>query len=120
MTGIITVSRGPPAEVAGAAAGAGRQHLVQNRIEREMPSSHFQQFLDEATTPDPSSDHPLGPDCLYGLYVSWASLHGFRPKSDQAFRAGMLRCGVHPDNCRLHMTGPAAADYILYSYPAVA
>jgi hypothetical protein len=94
--------------------------MMQNRREREMPSSHFQQFLDEATTPDPSGDHPLGPDCLYGLYVNWASLHGFRPKPDQAFRAGMLRCGVDPDNCQLHMTGPAAADYILYSYPAVA
>jgi len=43
-----------------------------------------------------------------------------RAKPDQAFRAGMLRCGVDPDDCRLHMTGPAAADYILYSYPAVA
>jgi hypothetical protein len=94
--------------------------MLQNRIEREMPSSHFQQFLDEATTPDPSTDHPLGPDCLYGLYVSWASLHGLRAKPDQAFRAGMLRCGVDPDDCRLHMTGPAAADYILCSYPAVA
>jgi hypothetical protein len=94
--------------------------MVQNRRERDMPSSHFQQFLDEATTADPSADHPLGPDCLYGLYVSWASLHGFRAKSDQAFRAGMLRCGVNPADCQLHMTGPAAADYILCSYPAVA
>jgi hypothetical protein len=42
------------------------------------------------------------------------------PKPDQAFRAGMLRCGVDVHNSRLHMTGPAAADYILSSYPAVA
>ncbi|BCW79904.1 MULTISPECIES: hypothetical protein [Micrococcaceae] len=85
-----------------------------------MSASHFQQFLDEATTPDPSGDSPLGPDCLYGLYVSWAALHGLSPKPDQAFRAGMLRCGVDVRNSRLRMTGPAAADYILSSYPAVA
>jgi hypothetical protein len=94
--------------------------MLQKRIEPRMPSSHFQQFLSEATTPDPSAEHPLGPDCLYGLYVSWASLHGLQPKSDQAFRAGMQRCGVDIDDSQLHMTGPAAADYILSSYPAVA
>lgn len=85
-----------------------------------MTSSHYQQFLDEATVPDESAEHPLRPDCLYGLYVSWASLHGFQAKPDQAFRAGMQRCGVDVHDCRRHMTGPAAADYILSSYPAVA
>ncbi len=85
-----------------------------------MPSSHFQQFLDQATVHDAAAEHPLGPDCLYGLYVSWAALHGFRAKSDQAFRAGMKRCGVDIKHSQLHMTGPAAADYILYSYPDVA
>lgn len=85
-----------------------------------MASSHFQQFLDEATTSEPSNDFPLGPDCLYGLYVSWAALHGLPPKPDQAFRAGMLRCGVDVRNSSLRMTGPAATDYILSSYPAVA
>ena len=85
-----------------------------------MATSHFQQFLQQATVFDPSSDSTLGPDCLYGLYVSWCGLHGYAPKSDQAFRAGMLRCGVDVNNSWLHMTGPAAADYILSSYPAVA
>lgn len=85
-----------------------------------MATSHFQQFLDEATLFDPSSDSMLGPDCLYGLYISWASLHGLAPKSDQVFRAGMQRCGVDLHDSRLRMTGPAAADYILTSYPAVA
>jgi len=85
-----------------------------------MASSQFQQFLNEATAPDLSGESPLGPDCLYGLYVSWAALHGLTPKPDQAFRAGMLRCGVDVRNSRLRMTGPAAADYILCSYPAVA
>ena len=85
-----------------------------------MASSQFQKFLDEATTSEPSGDSPLGPDCLYGLYVSWAALHGLVPKPDQAFRAGMLRCGVDVRDSKLRMTGPAAADYILSSYPAVA
>jgi hypothetical protein len=85
-----------------------------------VATSHFQQFLDQATSPDPSSDSGLTPDSLYGLYVSWAELHKFRAKSDQAFRAGMHRCGVDVNNCHLHMHGPAAADYILSSYPAVA
>lgn len=85
-----------------------------------MSASQFQQFLNEATTSEPSGDSPLGPDCLYGLYVSWAALHGLTPKPDQAFRAGMLRCGVDVRDSKLRMTGPAAADYILSSYPAVA
>ena len=85
-----------------------------------MAVSQFQQFLDEATVFDPSSDGALGPDCLYGLYVSWAELHGLEPKSDQAFRAGMHRCGIDLGDSRLRMTGPAAADYIVRSYPAVA
>ena len=85
-----------------------------------MAFSQFQQFLNEATAPDPSNESPTGPDCLYGLYVSWAALHGLAPKPDQAFRAGMLRCGVDIRNSHLRMTGPAAADYILSSYPAVA
>lgn len=85
-----------------------------------MWSSQFQQFLNEATAPDPGRDFPLGPDCLYGLYVSWCALHGSKPKPDQAFRAGMLRCGVDVRNSHLRMKGPAAADYILSSYPDVA
>lgn len=93
---------------------------MQERKGPIVASSHFEQFLEEATIFDPSSDTMLGPDCLYGLYISWANLHGLTPKSDQAFRAGMHRCGVDVHDSRLHMTGPAAADYILYSYPAVA
>lgn len=93
---------------------------MQERKSLEMALSQFQQFLDEATSPDPFDESSLGPDCLYGLYVSWADLHGMAPKSDQAFRAGMLRCGVDVRNCPLRMKGPAAANFILSSYPAVA
>jgi hypothetical protein len=32
----------------------------------------------------------------------------------------MRRCGIDLDNTRLRMKGPAAADYILSSYPALA
>jgi hypothetical protein len=94
--------------------------MLQKRKIPNVATSHFQQFLEEATIFDPSSDSTLGPDCLYGLYVSWATLHGMTPRSDQAFRAGMHRCGVDVHDSRLYMTGPAAADYILSSYPAVA
>lgn len=85
-----------------------------------MAISHFQQFLNQATVADASADVRLDPDSLYGLYVSWAALNHVRAKSDQAFRAGMHRCGVDVNDCHLHMCGPAAADYILSSYPAVA
>ncbi len=85
-----------------------------------MAISHIQQFLQEATITDPSGDSPVTADCLYGLYVSWARLRGYAAKPDQSFRAGMRRCGVDVNDSRLHMTGPAAADYILSSYPAVA
>jgi len=85
-----------------------------------VATSHFQQFLDQSTVADPASESTLDPDSFYGLYVSWAELHHLRVKSDQAFRAGMQRCGVDVNDCHLQMCGPAAADYILTSYPAVA
>jgi hypothetical protein len=85
-----------------------------------MVTSHYEQFLDEATVPDPDTDCPLGPDCLYGLYTSWCLLQGMEPKSDITFRAAMHRCGIDVHDSRLRMTGPAMADYILSSYPPAA
>ncbi|MDQ1623874.1 MAG: hypothetical protein QOH19_2292 [Actinomycetota bacterium] len=82
-----------------------------------MATSHFEQFLLEATVPD-ETHCPLGPDCLYGLYTSWCLLHHITPTLETTFQAAMHRCGVHRRNSRLRMTGPAAADYILTSYPA--
>ena len=93
---------------------------MQARNEPTLATSHFQLFLQQATTFDPASDSSLSADCLYGLYVSWARLSRMPVRSDQAFRAGMRECGVDLANSRLHMTGPAAADYIVSSYPAVA
>jgi len=85
-----------------------------------MAATHFEQFLSDATVPDPDTDCPLGPDCLYGLYTSWCFLNGTKPEPDSAFRAAMHRCGVDVHASRLRMKGPAAADYILASYPAAA
>jgi len=80
-----------------------------------MATSHFEQFLDEATVPDLDTDCPLGTDCLYGLYTSWCLLHGMKPQVDSTFRAAMHRCDIDIHGRR--MRGPAAADYILASYP---
>ncbi|MBT2513307.1 hypothetical protein [Arthrobacter sp. ISL-30] len=85
-----------------------------------MATSHFELFLEDTTIPDPDTDCPLGPDCLYGLYVSWCALQGVEPRTDIAFRAGMHLCGIDIHDARLRMTGPAAADYILSSYPPAA
>lgn len=85
-----------------------------------MAALHFEQFLDEATLSDPDTDCSLELDCLYGLYISWCLLHGREPKPDVTFRAGMHRCGIDIRDTRLRMHGPAAAAYILDSYPAVA
>jgi hypothetical protein len=85
-----------------------------------VATSHFHQFLDQATIADFDTDCPLSADCLYGLYISWCILHGLEPKPDVLFRAAMHRCGVDVDDSGLRMVGPAAADYILSSYPAAA
>jgi len=85
-----------------------------------MATSHFQKFLTESTVAESDTDCPLTADCLYGLYISWCILQGLDPKPDATFRAAMVRCGVDVDQSRLRMVGPAAADYILSSYPAAA
>ena len=81
-----------------------------------MVISHFQQFLGEATVRDPGAVHELlGPESLYGLYISWCLLHGIKPVPASDFLAGMRRCGIDIHHSGLAMTGPAAADYILAS-----
>jgi hypothetical protein len=91
--------------------------ILHLRKEPDMATSHFQQFLSDATCPAPDTDHPLGPDCLYGLYTSWCLLHGLRPKPDALFRAGMRLQRIDVRGGKLRMKGRAAADYILSSYP---
>lgn len=85
-----------------------------------MATSHFHQFLAEATIAESDTDCPLSADCLYGLYISWCVLHGLEAKPDSVFRAAMERYGVDVQNTQRRMVGPAAADYILSSYPAAA
>lgn len=100
-----------------------KQNGGQNaRSEREptVATSHFNQFLDEATIAEVDTDCPLSADCLYGLYISWCILHGLEAKPDATFRSAMHRLGVDVHNSQRRMVGPAAADYILASYPAAA
>jgi hypothetical protein len=85
-----------------------------------MAASHFTTFLAEATVPEFDTDCPMSADCLYGLYVSWCHLNGLEAKPDVTFRAAMHRAGVDVHDSRRRMVGPAAADYIMSSYPAAA
>lgn len=82
-----------------------------------MAHSHFDQFLQEATYPDQESETSLDGDGLYGLYTSWCFLSQQTPQLEQAFWSAMEQriCAGQ----RLRMKGPAAADYILSSYPGV-
>jgi hypothetical protein len=58
-----------------------------------MSISHFELFLLDATVPD-ETHGPLGPNCLYGLYTSWCTLHKITPVTDVVFRAAMERRGI--------------------------
>ena len=84
-----------------------------------MANSQFDQFLEEATTSGDRYDSALGRDCLYGLYTSWCFLHQAVPSPEGAFWAAMRRKRIRPGHNGLRMKGPAAADYILASYPGV-
>ncbi|MCU1434595.1 MAG: hypothetical protein JWR71_1320 [Pseudarthrobacter sp.] len=85
-----------------------------------MANTQFDQFLEEATiTTDDQSDSPLGNDGLYGLYTSWCFLHGAVPQPEAAFWAAMRKKHIQPGHKGLRMKGPAAADYILASYPGL-
>ena len=82
-----------------------------------MAHSHFDQFLQEATYADQDSDWALDGDTFYGLYTSWCHVTHRTPQAEHAFWTAMSRRGI-PWQC-LRMKGPAAADYLLSSYPAV-
>ena len=85
-----------------------------------MTSTHFDRFLRESLITERETDAGLGKDELYGLYTSWCLLHEIAPVDDISFRSAMERRGVDLRNSRRRMTGAAAADYILASYPATA
>ncbi|MEC5189857.1 hypothetical protein ACOM2C_09655 [Pseudarthrobacter sp. So.54] len=83
-----------------------------------MADSQYDRFLLEATTPDTASD-VLGRDSLYGVYTSWCFLTQAAPRPEDAFWAAMRQKRIRPGRTRLRMKGPAAADYILSSYPGM-
>jgi hypothetical protein len=84
-----------------------------------VASSQYDQFLREATTRDPEADYALGRNRLYGLSTSWCFLDQTVPRPEDAFWAAMKKKRIHPRRNGLRMTGPAAADYILASYPGL-
>ena len=84
-----------------------------------MAVSHFDRFLNEATAPDQHGGATLKKDQLYGLYTSWCLLNQSTPADAADFWTAMKARHIRPSDSRLRMTGPAAADYILSSYPAL-
>ncbi len=82
-----------------------------------MAQSQFDKFLTEATYQDPGTGSLLSRDAFYGLYTSWCNVSQETPQAEHAFWDAMARL-VDPEH-QLRMTGPAAADYIVSSYPAV-
>ena len=82
-----------------------------------MAHSQFDQFLQEATCQAQESEKALDQDSFYGLYTSWCLLAETTPHPEPTFWAAIEQ-RVAPGT-RLRMTGPAAADYILASYPGV-
>lgn len=82
-----------------------------------MADSQFDQFLQEATYGDQDPSSTLDGDSLYGLYTSWCHVSHSTLQTERTFWAAMKH-RVSPGQC-LRMTGPAAGDYILNSYPAV-
>lgn len=82
-----------------------------------MAYSQFDRFLQEATHRDQESDSTLAPDSLYGLYASWCTLSQHPQQAEHIFWAAM-RDRIGPGQ-GLRMKGPAGADYILASYPAL-
>ncbi|WP_309484129.1 hypothetical protein [Pseudarthrobacter sp. NS4] len=79
--------------------------------------SQFDQFLQEATYREQESDSTLDGDSFYGLYTSWCSVSHNTPRTEHTFWAAMRhRVG---SGHGLRMKGPAAANYILTSNPAL-
>lgn len=82
-----------------------------------MGYSEFDKFLQEATYRELESTSTLDGDSFYGLYTSWCKVTASTLRTEHAFWAAM-RDRVGPGQ-GLRMKGPAAADYILTSHPAL-
>ncbi|MET4592416.1 hypothetical protein [Arthrobacter sp. 754] len=83
-----------------------------------MAHSQYDKFLSEATSYDTEAEFTLDKDPLYGLYTSWCYINERMPRTENAFWAAM-KDRIHPERNGLRMKGPAAADYILTSYPGL-
>ena len=83
-----------------------------------MAHSQFDTFLREATHLDPRSESTLDRDSLYGLYTSWCFINQQPPGRESAFWEAM-KDRISIGHSGLRMKGPAAADYILTSYPGL-
>lgn len=92
-----------------------------------METSDYSRFIRDCIAADPLDDHKLTEDEMYGVYLSWCTLHRQPPKPPASFWTAMSRLGLHEqhsDNHRsirpgLRITGPAALDYILASRPSL-
>jgi hypothetical protein len=82
-----------------------------------MANSQFDLFLQEATYPDDAAEG-LNQDRLFGLYTSWCFINQQRPGPEAEFWAEMKH-RINPKRNCLRMRGPAAADYIVASYPGL-
>ena len=82
-----------------------------------MSMTHFEDFLAEAISSDPGSEHGLSEENIFGLYTSWCALSGCPAESEEALWDAMALRGIDLGKNNLAMTGPAAADYILSSAP---
>jgi len=88
------------------------------RRDAVMANSQFDLFLNEATYSDHASGFTLDRDRLYGLYTSWCMINQQRLGSESTFWSAMKH-RINPGHNGLRMKGPAAADYILASYPGL-
>ncbi|CAM3218925.1 hypothetical protein PSET11_00612 [Arthrobacter ulcerisalmonis] len=84
-----------------------------------MEHEQIESFLNEAVSADPGADEGLSRDELFGLYTSWCFLNQRKPVADSVLWAKLRERQINPDHNTLAMIGPAAADYILASAPAI-
>lgn len=82
-----------------------------------MKTTHFDDFVREATNRDPGSEKGLDSEELFGLYTSWCLSKNCPQESAEALWQALESRGIIPGKNTLAMTGPAAADYILASAP---
>lgn len=83
-----------------------------------MAHSQFDTFLHEATYPDQAAGSSMDRDRLYGLYTSWCFVNQQPAGTESIFWAAMKH-RISPRRNGLRMKGPAAADYIMTSYPGL-